>query len=261
MESFINIEEADLDKPIYRIVNLDYVVEMLRNDSNILVSPKLWDDPFENILSHVKFNDVAKDRVTMAKDNLTYLQCWSYSSENDLLWRVYSPKGNSVRLKSTPRKLFECLNKSKTILSIKNNPSIIEFDSILDLPEYEGIEVFVGNVIYLTKPEIYSFLKNINHVKFKELISSLFIKREPFINENEFRIALWHCDTYNPHIFEIKSDFFEYQCIFNEYIDEIVFDPRLPQYKYEALSKTLYELGAQCTIAKSDIYEIPYIEI
>ena len=57
MKQLININESDLDAPIYRIVDYDFVFEMVQQNTNTLISPKLWDDPFENILKHVQFQD------------------------------------------------------------------------------------------------------------------------------------------------------------------------------------------------------------
>ena len=261
MTQLINIDESDLDKPIYRIVDYDFVFEMVQKNTNTLISPKLWNDPFENVLKHVRFKEKNHPRSNLHHDHLTYSQCWSFSSENDLLWKVYSPSSNSVRLKSTPRKLLGLTQESETIVSIIDNPSVIETDQSIDLIVYETINIFIGKVQYLTQNNIYRYIKKIKRPTFKEFISTLFIKREPFANENEFRIVVWHQDTFRDEILDIKEDLFKYKCPFNQLVEEIVFDPRISDNKFEALKKSLIETGAKCQINKSDIYSLPEIII
>jgi len=257
VNQFINIKEEKLDTPIFRIIDYDYVYEMLRSNTNTLVSPSLWADPFENILRHVSYSSQKGIRSVMTLDNLTFSQCWSFSSENDLLWRVYSPNCNSVRIKTTPRKLFELTDKSNKIVSIKNYPKIIEFDSSTNIPFSEEIEVFIGAVHYWSKGEIQNFLSEPRNMNLLDFISTLYIKREPFINENEFRIVLWHLDAIRDEILHFKEKVFSYDCPFNKLIEEVIFDPRISKNKFDALRKSLIEIGAECKIEQSDLYNIP----
>lgn len=257
MNQFINIEANELDKPIYRILDYEFVYEMLQTNTNTLISPKLWSDPFENLLKYVRYNDHRSPLSLMHLDNLTYSQCWSFSCENDLLWRVYSPNCNSVRIKTTPRKLLELTEKSKTINYIKNNPNIIDKDPNSNTILLEEIELFIGKVQYLTKKEIQEFIEKIRNPNLFEFISTLYVKREPFINENELRIVIWHMDTDREEFLNLKESLFKYECPFNQLIEEIIFDPRISINKFEALSKSFIELGAKCHIDKSDLYAIP----
>ena len=48
--NLLNFTEADLDRKIYRIMKPEHVYSLFMTRQNVLVSPRLWDDPFENFI-------------------------------------------------------------------------------------------------------------------------------------------------------------------------------------------------------------------
>jgi len=48
--NFLNIEEDQKDKLIFRVLSIKRLFELFNNKKNVLVKPKLWDDPFENFI-------------------------------------------------------------------------------------------------------------------------------------------------------------------------------------------------------------------
>ena len=75
----------DLDIPISRITTVERVLQMIVEQSNTLVSPKLWEDPFENFIfnSEIKtYENISVDFGEIAERY--YGQCWTYNQiEND----------------------------------------------------------------------------------------------------------------------------------------------------------------------------------
>ncbi len=255
----LNILDSELDKPVYRIVDYDRLVQVLKTGKNSFVRTFLWDDPFENLLTNSEFNKKRGYSISSMK-YYTYAQCWSFSEENDLLWRTYSPNKESVRLKSTARKLIDSLINSPIVQRIETNPKRLfdnrEEDEFWD----EEITCFVGKVEYLTKSEMFNFFRtNYKENNIELYLKSLYIKRRPFRNEEELRIGVYHILALDDKILSISDNIFHYEINFNEVFEEIVFDPRISNEKFDGLKEVLKKLKFKNPILKSEIYEKPNI--
>lgn len=256
---YYNILESELDQSVYRIINYDRLIEILKTGDNSFVRTFMWEDPFENLFTNKIFENKRQFSISYLSFH-TYAQCWSFSKENDLLWRTYSPSRDSVRIKSTPRKLIATLRSSSKIKNIISNPKILHEEVGNDLKE--SISIFLGKVQYLEKEEIYNFFKtNYENVNFDLYFKSLFIKREPFFNEEEFRIGVYHFNELDDTILKLSDNIFYYDIDANEMIDEVVFDPRISDEKVQGLKAVLEKkFKFENPIYKSKIYEKPNVE-
>jgi len=248
-----------LDKSVYRIIDYDRLVQILKTKNNTLVRTFLWEDPFENLLT-ILTSDKERKISYSTMNKFTYAQCWSFANENDLLWRTYSPNKESVRIRSTPRKLLNSIYNSSKIKEILLKPRILWESSRDNDKIEESISFFFGKVKYLTKNEIYDFIKSKQKgLNLKFYFESLFIKREPFRNEEEFRIGVYHFSELDDIILELSESIFNYDIKFNDVFEEIVFDPRVSNEKYNGLKDVLKNLQFENPIYKSDIYDKPSI--
>lgn len=114
-KNLINLTDADLDQPIYRIYPIDRFEEMITNNEDALVNPRKWEDPFENFfLERTEVMDNVSGSAIPLK-NLAddwYGQCWSLHDETDAMWRIYSSdfeNNPGVKVQSTIRRLFDNL--------------------------------------------------------------------------------------------------------------------------------------------------------
>jgi hypothetical protein len=115
-----------LDHPIYRIFKREYLFDSLRTRELCLTRPRLWDDPFENMLERCAITWMGKTQARQEffadKRAPIFAQCWSATSESDSLWRAYSwfkadrtsgrnsfPNEEGVQVRTTPRKLLSAL--------------------------------------------------------------------------------------------------------------------------------------------------------
>lgn len=223
-------------------------IHMLRTKRNCLSSPSLWDDPFENLLRYVALDESWPVKISYFGSFL-YAQCWSFSQENDLLWRVYSPNGTGVRIKSTPIKIIN---------SIKESQSIRRLDYRWNIPPIpKECRPFIGEVEYCTIDQIRKYLESTKEkLDFKHLIKSILIKREPFYNEQELRVGIYYIKTANQKKLSTIRKRFEYQ--FNlQNLDEAVFDPRIPKETFDIYKNNLKSLGFKGPILRSTIYDKP----
>lgn len=277
MDENINLTQEKLNTPIFRIISFDRLTEILESKKNSLSRPENWDDPFEKLLSLVSIEG-AYDLPINTFGYYIYAQCWTFSEENDLLWRVYSPERDGVRIRSTPSKLLNSLKKSSTINSIKQNPVILdqwtvnieEETEYVETPEGDLVPImntivinqvilpFIGQVNYLTVKEIWNYLSKINKDSdLEELIKSILIKREPFRNEEEVRFGVYNLDTLEPSFLKLGSGRFSYEFDINKTFEEIVFDPRISKKKFDGLKDLIIKMGFTNPILRSSIYDKP----
>ncbi|MDD4821705.1 MAG: hypothetical protein PHI48_04005 [Bacteroidales bacterium] len=90
-QMLMNLEESDLDKPIYRIISIERLLEMFKFKELIFPQVKEWDDVYENFFIKSKFRDM-NGEVFEIDDDLEeyYGQCWSFTKDSDALWRIVS---------------------------------------------------------------------------------------------------------------------------------------------------------------------------
>ena len=82
-QNFLNLTKKEIDQPIFRIIPIHRLFELFSENVNILVNPKLWDDPFENFImnSTIKFKSGIGLGIGF-KENL-YGQCWTKTKDYD----------------------------------------------------------------------------------------------------------------------------------------------------------------------------------
>lgn len=231
--NYINIEESILDKPVYRIMTIDRLLEALIKKQLVLVKPKNWDDPFENALLASAFELPSGELATFAGKDSVYGQCWTHVRESDAMWRIYSEKKDGVRVTSTPRKLLEALSKTQ--------------------PNHSSISCFIGKVTYLKKTALFESLSKIklldpNGSGFAE---SLLFKRNEFRHEKEVRLIYS-----NPHD-NCKNDTYPVPINPNELFDKIMFDPRMNATQVKNNRALIRRQGFVGKINQSTLYRAP----
>lgn len=107
--NFLYLSASQRSAFVYRIMPVKRVFELFESRQNVLVKPKNWEDPFENFILKcpVMFSDGTLAPIPLRDQ--TYGQCWTFQKASDAMWRIYSPKSDAVRLRSTVDKLFASL--------------------------------------------------------------------------------------------------------------------------------------------------------
>lgn len=238
--NFLNFRTKDIDKPIFRFLTVERLFEIFKTHQNVLVSPKLWEDPFENHIMTSFINQKTEDEKDICigfRDNF-YGQCWTQTRESDAMWRIYSPAKNGARITTTPRKLLQSL-----FIDTGN--------------QIKNYSCFLGKVNYYSTQKLKEHLDQ-NAVYWliepsgKGMIQSLLFKRKPFKHENEVRLLI------NTK-FKTQRGEFTYPYRFNplEIIDDIVFDPRISFDEFREYKTQLRKLNFTKRIVKSKLYNMP----
>lgn len=202
-KNYINLKDKELDKPIYRIISIERLEQLFSSKQNVLVSPKKWDDPFENFIlkSKIRMDDGEVGEIGFR--DTYYGQCWTTHKASDAMWRIYSEKSQGVRIRTTIRKLAESLSNTQG--------------------EWKNSSCFIGKVEYLRKQKLLEFANNvlIGMPQSKDFARTLLVKRPAFQHEREVRLIYSDINKKN------TKDIFSYTINPHELIEQIMIDPRL----------------------------------
>ena len=238
--NFINLTEKELDKPIFRVLSVNRLFQLFEDKVNVLVNPKLWEDPFENYIMNSTGEMKDGEMFSIGFRDNFYGQCWSKTRESDGIWRIYSPQKNGARIQTTPRKLLNSLYSQAD--------------------EFKDISCFLGKVNYYTTPKLKDLLEKngfswLTDGTGRGQAQTLLFKRTAFKHENEIRL-IYNSNNKD----EQKSDIFSYKINPTELIEDIVFDPRIEYAEFKRHKKNLVELGFKKKIVKSILYQGPKLK-
>jgi len=238
----IDQKEYPANCNIYRVFRLKYFMKMIKESRNVLTKPKLWDDPFENIVfNSTTFQVESEKHISYSYvHERFYGQCWTLNKdETDALWRIYSPKKDGIRVRTTIAKLFS------SIYDCKKPGAFASF--------------FIGKVRYWEEREIRRYLRNgflgSNILNYLWTAWTLLIKRKEFSHENEIRLLYIESRIKKAE----KNNIYSYDVDINTVFDEILFDPRFNNDEYKKFRNEIEALGFKGKIRKSRLYAVPHI--
>lgn len=227
----INITESEIDKPIYRIISLERLLELFVTKKNTLVKPKTWEDVFENF--------IRQRRGEIAEYNLhdrMYGQCWTLQKASDAMWRIYSSDKKGLRIRTTIRKLAESLGNSQ--------------------PSLPDVRCRIGKVEYLSEKKLMEVANSTfddSGIGVDELFRSLLVKRRAFVHESEVRAIYYEIDDIS-----FSNDLYRYEIDPHYLIDQIMIDPRRSYEEFIGIKKIIQETtGFRGKIKRSLLYTLP----
>jgi hypothetical protein len=223
------IKANNYNIPIFKFMPFEYVVRTLKDNQLLVAQTQKWEDVYENFLLKTRMSSEIKKYLPVF-----YGQCWSFRRETDALWRIYSPSKDSVRIKTTIKKLAEVAVQEKNA-----GPHTLRH--------------VIAPVRYFTPSQFTRWMKAKKRsvVDDSSLCDSLFIKRTEFSHESEIRLIMMKDvqskEKYPPFIrLDVQP---------NKLIDEITFDPRLTTDRAELKTHILRTMGYNRKVNKSSLYD------
>jgi len=233
---FYNLKEKDLDKYIYRIISLERLEELFATKHNVLVKPSKWEDLFENFILKSKVRLLSGEIREYNFYDRFYGQCWTLHSASDAVWRIYSPNGDKVRIRTTVRKLLGSLYEV--------HPS---------LPE---VRCCLGKVLYLGQKRLMDYANNTfddSGIAVENLFRSLLVKRRAFLHEKEVRLLYDEIDDKG-----FEKDTYSYVIEPNSLISQIMIDPRRSESEAKSIKARIRKAtGYKGVIKRSLMYTLP----
>jgi hypothetical protein len=237
---YLNLDSLKKDRCVYRITTLERVKELFLTRQNVLVAPRLWDDPFENFILSSPVRLKSGEIMEYPFHESVYGQCWTLHKASDAMWRIYASNGNGVRIRSSVETLGRLFEQAH--------------------PEHTDTRCCVGRVRYLTS----SKMRKVANTTFDDfgigmdkLFGSLLVKRPAFSHEKELRLLYLEIDDT-----KLKSDTYSYSVDPHQMIDQIMFDPRMSYKEFEHVKTDFQQsTGFRGRILRSLLYAAPKREI
>jgi len=236
-ENFIDLSNKDRDRHIYRIISLSRMFKMFSSSANVFVKPNKWEDPFENFILRSRIRFPSGEIYSHGNRDGIYGQCWTLQSASDAMWRIYSPKGDAVRIRTTPRRLAR---------------------SIIQSPVVRPHTVRVGKVSYLSQAALTRFARGAfktSEDSYTAMGRTLLVKRLAFKHEREVRALIFATAGDEA---KGASDLLKCQVDPHALIDQVMLDPRYSAENAESVRKQiLRQTNFRGEILKSLLYAPP----
>jgi len=235
--NYLNISATFRDKFVYRFVSIERLLQLFENRQNVLVKPRLWDDPFENFILRSQVRLPIGKLATFGYHDQFYGQCWTLHKSSDAMWRIYSPVTGAVRIRSTVRRLAEGLGQS--------------------LGDKADAEAFIGRVQYLSSRRLIAYAKNVLRgdriQSTRTFAETLLVKRLAFKHEREVRLLRFQsCQDL------VRDDVFAYSVDPHAFVGQIMIDPRLSKKDASNLmAKIIAKTGYRGEMKRSLLYATP----
>jgi hypothetical protein len=231
--NFLNVRAGELDKPIYRIVSFKRFQQLFEDRQNTLLSPALWDDPFENFILRCPVQLETGEVATVDFHDQYFGQCWTQKSASDAMWRIYSNDKDGIRMRTTIRRLGASLADH--------------------CGEWATVSAFIGKVRYLNNSKLVAFAKPAwQQVDPPSFASTLLVKRPAFAHEGEVRLIYFQREPR-----KAGQKIYSYPIDPNSLIDQVMCHPRLSLSQYDALKRQVRSVGYAGEIKRSLLYAPP----
>jgi hypothetical protein len=208
---------------IYRFVEFHRAVEIFENGAVFFARPSLWHDPYEVRIQH-------------KRSAALFAQCWCQTAMTEAMWRIYSPHGTGVRIRTTKERFSAAVGAWAKRKRHGWRDGEVEYMEPGPLARY------------------YKELEAQLKAKFdvRRAADALFVKREAFRHENEWR-AVIDCKDADPQAAGIAVPVDAHALI-----DAIALDPRAPRQLVEALGAHFKDkLGFAGDVKPSALYKPP----
>ena len=233
---------------IYRTISLERLFELFATKQNVVVRPKLWDDPFENLaLNSTTFMD-NENKNSDLKDNV-YGQCWTLHTASDAIWRIYSNGTDGVRIKTTVGELLGALAEGIQNTAPQTHPNTPPDG----LP---SISAYIGKVRYLYKNKLSNFAdthfaKGLDG-NGKKIAETLLVKRKAFKHEREVRLVYFAQGS------KAAGDIYRFPFDPHKLVSQIMLHPQLtPVHASDLKKKIKQDTGYKGEIKRSLMYQPP----
>lgn len=237
MENITNKSSNSKETYLYRIMPLCHFLQMLDSKKMYLPRVSQWEDPYELFLFKQHFISSTGEEVdALSQASRIYGQCWSSARKSDALWRIYSQDRFGVQIKTSVEKL----------------------NTLIKRQIGSGLYLRLEQVEYMKEKDLNDWIGNLKSpIDYSNFVNSLFIKRDSFSHEKEYRIIAWLAnfnETNQPVL--CCPDHIDLPIDPMQIIYEINLDSRLTKEEAELFKNAIaLRLGGKCRVSQSTLYK------
>lgn len=212
---------------IYRVFPRKWFFKLFEEDKNALVWPTMWDDPFENFILRSPVRTAAGETGEFSFHEDVYGQCWTLKKRSDAMWRIYSPKTDAVRVRTTVGRLIDSLCAANRGVTNES--------------------CFIGKVDYPPDYKLKKFARTVfkDGLNAEAVARSLLKKRDAFEHEDEVRLIYFEGQN-SKH----DGGVYKYELNPHAVFDQFMIDPRM---SYKDFCTFRNEIVARTGIDKARI--------
>ena len=235
--SFVNIEESEFlsNKLLFKYLDLEHALELIKTQKIWVANPTIWTDPFESRFISAKYNGENfswKDKV--------FCTCFTNASNSEAFWKAYSNNDICVKFSIYRKILLEILDQYANA--------------------NKDVRVYIGKVEYMMTRNI---IRPLNQIPFDpKIVPSksgsfyarlLLLKRKAFQFDDEYRIMI----VKNRMHKTANGIYIPFNMDPKDLIERITMDPKLSFKKdtYKNAIKECLSNGQQIKVFQSNLYK------
>lgn len=210
------IGKIDRKTRIYRIFRKEYFFNLFSERENVLVRPKTWEDPFENVILNAEVRTANGEKGRFGFHDEVYGQCWTLHTASDAMWRIYSEGKDAIRVRTTVGHLLDSLGAANS--------------------DWAHTTCFIGKVDYMSETKLRAFAGTIfrDRITPDAIARSLLIKRHAYKHENEVRLIF-----IEPRKKKHPNGLYRHGIDPGAMFDQAMADPRLSYEKFLGLKQQI----------------------
>lgn len=230
---------------LYKFYNIESLTPLLINNMLYIDRVNTWEDVYENFFLKAHFFSKSLNSYISTVDiaGAVFGQSWTYASETDAMWRIYSHNQTGVRIQTNAKKLFSAIFVDDECIA----------DTWLGKVEYNSVEDINDFILRETNTDSTSIWRDL-------MPYTQFLKRYEFNHEKEFRIIKMLDSSVAARANRYKRLAFKVDI--ENFIERYVLDPRLDNKTFCKQKHQLVKLGADPSkISKSSLYSFKPLKI
>lgn len=230
---------------LYKFYNIASLTPLLINNMLYIDRVNTWEDVYENFFLKAHFFSKSLNSYISTVDiaGAVFGQSWTYASETDAMWRIYSHNQTGVRIQTNAKKLFSAIFVDDECIA----------DTWLGKVEYNSVKDINDFILRETNTDSTSIWRDL-------MPYTQFLKRYEFNHEKEFRIIKMLDSSVAARANRYKRLAFKVDI--ENFIERYVLDPRLDNKTFCKQKHQLVKLGADPSkISKSSLYSFKPLTI
>ncbi|WP_122046463.1 DUF2971 domain-containing protein [Vibrio atlanticus] len=220
---------------LYRYLSFEKFISLCETSSHVFAQPSAWVDPWENAVPKLlnPTESINFSQIPRGFYENVFMSCWSLLEESEAMWQIYSPNCNGVKI-TINLSSFDFLHGT-TELFARKVQYYQDLDELCALHnELRSNETALHEMTL--KRKLFEHEQEVRFMSSYAAVDKICIKGSTSKSKNPTDTALFSFDV-------------------AKHIKEVVVDPRISSWEFDALSSYCKRVLPSTLFRKSDIYD------